>query len=704
MNGKNDRAKLIASAEKLAKTGKLADAIAAYESLFDGTDRDVPLRTIIGDLFLRAGRPDGAVKALSENAALLERQGSTAQALALWKRIQKFAPDDSSVQVKIGDLYSGLGFSSEARAEYAKALQTLSATEDIPGQIALFEKAIRLDRTDVESRIKLARLLIKSGHIDRAVNEINDTAEILLSRKRRDEAFRLLLEARKIKDGDARTLSALAGILAREKRIDEAVAMVEESLSKHGSQPEILALLGDLCLEGRKDARAREIFSRMLEEDPHHVEARAKLGILEIRAGRPDEAFALYEPPIAFFIGRAMEDKAAGLLGLILLAHPAHLPSLKKLAALFRRAGKPEALETVLRVLLQETVRAGREDLRLETLRELAELCPEDKAVVKEMRKTDRVAGARPKESAPPPIKSPPPGQDQEIIRTNLIKADLYVEQDLIRNARRILENLRLLYPEDPRIQEKIDRLPPEPPPVAPEQIAALLERWKTSGEIGGGEGPASFLPEVSLDEAGAAGTVSISEIFSGLSEAPESRPPATRFSYPDLTDKLREELDSLEAAFFRQVKERTAVVEKDLAEIVSDFKRQVESRIEPTNTEARYALGLAFLEQGLLDEAVAELEWATRDPSRAADAYGLIARAFRRKRNHREALRRTDEALKYAAPRSDAEYALIYERAEILEDLNENGPALEHFERVKAWNAGYRDVAKRVKILKKII
>jgi hypothetical protein len=45
----------------------------------------------------------------------------------------------------------------------------------------------------------------------------------------------------------------------------------------------------------------------------------------------------------------------------------------------------------------------------------------------------------------------------------------------------------------------------------------------------------------------------------------------------------------------------------------------------------------------------------------------------------------------------------LTYERGELLEDLNENTEALAHFRRVKAWNAKYRDVSKRVKILEKI-
>ena len=144
-------------------------------------------------------------------------------------------------------------------------------------------------------------------------------------------------------------------------------------------------------------------------------------------------------------------------------------------------------------------------------------------------------------------------------------------------------------------------------------------------------------------------------------------------------------------------------VIEKDIDEIVSEFRRQVESKIARDDFETRYNLGLAFLEQDLIEEAVAELKLAAEDPSRTVDCYALIAQAFRRRKNHREALRWIDEALRRADQGTDADFALTYERADILEDLNENAEALRHFRRVMSWNGSYRDVGKRVRILERI-
>jgi len=47
---------------------------------------------------------------------------------------------------------------------------------------ALYEKMIGLDRNDLETRLKLAELLVKTGGIDRASVELNETAELLLAK------------------------------------------------------------------------------------------------------------------------------------------------------------------------------------------------------------------------------------------------------------------------------------------------------------------------------------------------------------------------------------------------------------------------------------------------------------------------------------------------------------------------------------------
>jgi tetratricopeptide (TPR) repeat protein len=758
MSGKIDRIKITENAERLIKSGRSGEAVAEYEKLLDGSAQDIPTRNILADLHIGLGHEERAVKIFRGNVAALENQGSYSQALALCKRIIKLVPGDVEILIKMGDLYSALGFMVEAKQQYGLAAEAGDGITEPRALAALYEKVIGLDRADLETRLKLARLLINAGQIDRAASELNETAEVLLGRGEAAEAGRILQEARKIKDGDARTLGNLARVLGADHRGEEAIAMVEEIVARRGARADLLALLGDLLLNARQDARAAEIFDRLLTEDPDNADARAKRGVLELRAGRPEAAFTLYEPLVVSLLKRSKDGPAVGLLGLILFTNPTHRPSLEKLASIFRRSGRSEALAVVLRTLFKEAERQKDAVAVRALTAELAEICPDDADVQKRWK---AIRDSEPKTDGPsmpgPPGRAPVlPEKDQDIIHTNLAKVGLYVEQGLVRNARRILENLMLLYPDDPRIVEQYDRLPRDAPAAGPIDVARLVDRIigreaaaaEPAPEADAGSepvpepvpepvlepvsepaaeartAPRSEPPVRPIPEAAPAGppeprivappepspperpvsdTVSLDEIFGGIDLSSDRPDLAPEVLYPDLTAKIREELDAIETAFYRQIKERTSSIEKDLGEIVVEFMRRVDEKIERTDSEARYALGVAFLEQSLYDEAAAEFHLAAQDPAKAADCFALIGQCWKRRRNFREALRWIDEALRLVTAGTDPDYALTYERAELLEDLGENVQALEHFRRVKSWNAKYRDVGKRVKILEKI-
>ena len=383
MSGKIDRIKITENAERLVKSGRLGEAASEYEKLLDGSAQDIPVRNIIADLHLGLGREERAVKIFWANVVALEKQGSYSQALALCKRIVKLIPKDTETLAKMGDLYSALGFMNEAKGQYALAAEAGGDQGDPGALLGLYEKMIGLDRADLETRLKMARLLVKTGSIDRATAELNETAELLLARGEVSEAGKILQEARKIKDGDARTLGNLARVLGKDRRGDEAIALIEESVARHGPRPDLMALLGDLLLNARKDARAADVFDRLLAEDPENADARAKRGVLELRAGRPDEAFSRYEPLVVSLLSRSKEGQAIGLLGLILFANPTHRPTLEKLAAVFRRTGRPEALIVVLRVLFKEAERQKDAGAVRTLTAELAELCADDAEIQK---------------------------------------------------------------------------------------------------------------------------------------------------------------------------------------------------------------------------------------------------------------------------------------------------------------------------------
>jgi len=743
-----DRVKTSETAERYIKAGKIAEAVAEYQKLLDGTGQDIPIGNIIGDLCLQLGQEEKALSLFISNVGALEKRGAYSQALAIAKKIYKIRPSVVENIIRIGDLYGQLGFSSEAKTEYARAAEELEKRKETGPLIALFEKRVRIDRSDLSSRLKLAGLYLKESQGDRALVELNDAADLLFVRNENVEAEKILLEALAIQDGNIRTITNLVRVYRALARNESATRLLEQTIEKHGRRPDFLALLANLYWEGGDNDRAAEVLGRILVDNPGNDDVRAKLGQVESRRGRFDRALEIIDPLISFFLKRGDDDKAVGLLGMILMTGVMHLPTLERLAGVFRSTVRLSDLEITLRVLNEEYRANRRNDDRLRILHELFPLSPLDSDLAREI----EALGA--KAERPQPVFDKGMGTaaaendaDREIIRMNLAKSDLYIGQGLIRNARRILENLLLLYPDDPRVKNKFEDLRQAAPGVEDEEIPEIVEQIgrKEAKIIGAVKKPSvsgspspqkTRISDSSVPKQPAASpqkpiaekktptpaqrtvskppvqdkdlTVTIDEIFSGLGLASKMFSPAaepgSHLKYFDIEEKIEEEIEAIEAEFYKQLKEKASVIEKDLVEIVQEFRRQVDAKLDQKNYEARYNLGLAFMEQGLFDEAIADFELAAADPERAADCWGLIGGCYVQKRSYQEARRSLEKAISLTALESPARFALAYDLASLYETLDENDAALAFYREVQGWNPKYRNTSKRIKILEKIV
>jgi tetratricopeptide (TPR) repeat protein len=740
MSEKGERIKIIEAAEKKVKAGKHQEAIAEYRKLLLGSGADVPINNIIGDLYIQLGQVDAAVKIFQSNIAYLEKKGAYSQALAICKKTSKLSPASTEFTVKLGDLYSHLGFAAEARTEYFKAAEELEQKQETESLLGLYEKLTRLERGDIEPRLKLASLYVKTGASDKAVAELNDAAEWLFVTNDFKQAEKILEEARVFKDSDPRTLANLVRIYRKDRRIKDAIKLVEHGHLTNLDNPDLIALLANLYLENKDFQKAGNLFHRFLEEDPENVDVRAKLGFIEIQKGELDKAYDVLEPLIITLIGKNREDRAIGLLGLILMTGQMHIPSLERLASIYKNTIQNKNLEVVDRVLLEEYRQAKLEDKRLQVLQELVDLSPQDLTLQREYNKSVAKEIQQAEEEKIEERLSLLSEEDRDIIQTNLAKAELYLQQGLVRNARRILENLDLLYPEEPRIQRQLELLQKAKPFVGDEEIPLIIEQvtsqekekvakieeppqepWTTAESMGMPEPivPETIVqePEVPVAAAEVAAAVeaaepveevgekiTAAEIFAETDIIPVASPRAKAKAFYNLEDRINEELDVLESVYYRQIKEKAGMIEKELSDIVFDFRRHVEEKIEKTNYEARYSLGIAFMEQGLIDEAIEEFKLASLDPERAMDCFSLISRCLKKKKNLPEAVRWMEQALDLTEEGSDQHFVLTYDLAVLYEDLNENQKAIDLYREVKAWNATHRNVAKRLKILEKIL
>ena len=88
------REKIKIQAERHAKRGKFLNAAIEYKKLLTGEEKDVSLRNVIGDFYVKANRIDAAVGEFRRAADFYEEKGLYPKSIALYKRIAKLAPKD----------------------------------------------------------------------------------------------------------------------------------------------------------------------------------------------------------------------------------------------------------------------------------------------------------------------------------------------------------------------------------------------------------------------------------------------------------------------------------------------------------------------------------------------------------------------------------------------------------------------------------
>ena len=133
---------------------------------------------------------------------------------------------------------------------------------------------------------------------------------------------------------------------------------------------------------------------------------------------------------------------------------------------------------------------------------------------------------------------------------------------------------------------------------------------------------------------------------------------------------------------------------------VISDFKEGSE---EPESFETHYELGLAYIEMGLVEDAIKEFRITSNDPLRKIKSCKVIAECYMNKGDYQNAI---EELKKLMSELSDdqKEYQDVkYTLADVYKKNGEYDNALKLYNEIQSQDAGYRDVAKQVEALSDI-
>ena len=184
-------------------------------------------------------------------------------------------------------------------------------------------------------------------------------------------------------------------------------------------------------------------------------------------------------------------------------------------------------------------------------------------------------------------------------------------------------------------------------------------------------------------------------------SKAPAEPPPG---GYVDLgAVLLGEEVQTgtKSTRFVVPYEEPTGDDQADFDRMLAQFREKVSENIDANDVMAHYDLGTAYMEMGLLDEAISEFQVVLRGTSDHLATYEMLGQTFLQKEEPKAALRSLTRGLDAPCEVEEERVGIYYYLGLANERIGDKDTALEFYDRVFALDINFADVTERLRALR---
>jgi Flp pilus assembly protein TadD len=722
-------------AKDFEKKGQIKDVIPVYEKMVKLDKEDFQVRLILAELYNKEGLGDQAVEelnAVAESKLKDDKLKDAEKILLQAHKIKENHLDTITNLIELfrrknkkKDAYSLLDNALKKDKENLKLLNLLGALyfedQNFKKAKEVFSEILSLREMDVEARVKLGRVCIQEDKLDEAYELYEPLIEGLIKKDKGEKAIGLLgliLSSQKVHLPSLEKLAFIYESRDQKDKLETVYRVILEEYRERKSIGKMLSVLEKLVELAPEDKELAEQY-KLLQQEPGLLEkkeeeekkiAEEEKKKEEERKKKEEEERKKEEEEKKLEEEKKRKEEEEEKRRLEEEKKKKEEEE-KKLEEKKKRTeeeeekrkeeeGEERRLEEEKKKKEEEEKRRKEEEERRRKEEEEKKKLEEEERIRLEEERKRKEEEKRKKEEEVKreEVRAEAPGivgEDKEIMKMKLAKADLYLEQGLIRNARRILDDLKIRYSDEPRIDEKIAMLDEVRTKMEEDEIAKKLKEIETREmEL---ETRELQQAEEIVEE------IAATKVFTEAEEVPPAEEEEKTPDYYDMEDMARDELDTIQAIIKHQVSGDTETFEKELSEIVTEFKKEVEEKVDKEDYEIHYNLGIAFMEQGLFDEAIEEFELASKDEKRALDCYNVMGNCYKQKKDFKEGIKCIEKGLAIAEDGSVQSFALKYEMATIYEELNENEKALALYNEIKEWNSEYRDVGDKTKSLAKI-
>ncbi|MBN1878954.1 tetratricopeptide repeat protein [bacterium] len=638
-------------------------------------------RVKIGDAFLKRGEIIAAIKSFEvaladvpEHEAAFKgivgaymAEGRTGEARKLLDQILEKNPENVDALMSIGQIYVD-------NQRYNDAIQVYSQVYKIdPSQDGLTEI--------------LGQLYIQNGDFESAFKFLKEIINLAVERNNNDHALDLL--------------NQLQGLAPENIPILERKIEIFQKLNRHEEVKKTFEEIAELFYTQGKLEESYNIYERLFSMDPQDQKVKHRFNQISIEfRGRPIDTSRLVAQPS--FDGMKDEKASAGILDLDMQAIDTSDTGMKILELdtdevvfdkLFEteeieKSGLPVFMDTPLTEMTQSP------DKDIDISDDLFTIEGEDEPAVAV------------KKDVPKP--SLEPSDDQ--LREFRIEAGVYMKYGLLEKASERLNSILISAPND---EESLERLTEVYERMG--QLDAMAETIDRRAEILIKQSHAE--QAVLIIKNGLAlvpGHAKLSKRIKAIEgigvaeESPMSGDLAPLYSLEQeeeistlsvgLDDHAPKSMDiPLGSAVGRGDSSAMATDEgglsSGLAEVVREFREDLISREQEKDPETHYNLGIAYMEMGLIEEAIAEFQIALDFSDYMVKTASTLAHCYTQLGAYDKALAVLTRAIKNAEADSHEMVSLKYDLAQTMKLAGHQTSAITVFKEIQEETPGYRDV-----------
>lgn len=373
-----NKSKALRTAEKYVLQGKIPAAIDEYRKVVSADPGDLTTINTLGDLYVRAGRIQDAIANFSRIADSYREGGFTLKAIAMLKKISKLDPTNVDTAMKLANLYSQQGLLVEARQQYLQVADAYARAGQTRKALEAYQKIADLDPSNTSVRMKLGEIYSREHMTDQAHEAFIMAGNEFLRKGDSEQALNANLKAIVINPDSRQALTAIATIYTQQGQIERAINILCEAFERNPGDVELLTILGRTYLSAGMMDDAERTFLSLVELDKNRYHYLLEVGRRFLQIGDLDRAAEQIDGSIDVLIAKREEDKAIDFLRRVLDRDINHVGALKRLAQIFLRIREDHNLIATLNSLVEAAMRKGDDLEAIAALKELARLEPDE--------------------------------------------------------------------------------------------------------------------------------------------------------------------------------------------------------------------------------------------------------------------------------------------------------------------------------------